>query len=104
MTNLIKTLRKPIFTDADGNRWKYFDYERCSLSLTAIYQSVSDPDTFIEIDVDFEHQEDESISGWEYPNHHSNRIKPGENGYDYGRAVSEALSRAHDIVRERREA
>lgn len=104
MANLIKTLRKPIFTDADGNRWKYYTYERDTYALTAIYQSVENPETFIDIDVDFEYQEGESISGWEYPEHHGYRIEPGESGYDYGLAVTEALDCAHAIVRERRAA
>lgn len=104
MTKVRNILRKPIFTDHDGNQWKYYSYERDSYGLTATYQSVSTPEAFIEIDVEFQYQEGESISGWEYPEHHGYKIEPGESGYDYRVAVTEALDCAHAIVRERRAA
>lgn len=101
MTKVVKKLRKPIFTDADGNRWKYVGYDRDTFGMTAYYESVGDPGNFHEIDIDFISQEGEHISGWEYPNHESYSIDPGTRGYDYDRAVATALDEAHAILQER---
>lgn len=101
MTNLVKKLRKPIFTDANGKQWKYVGFDRDTYRMTAYYESIENPGKFIDIDVDFVSQQGEIYDNGGIETYD---IEPGTYGYDYGRAVMSALDEAHAILSERRAA
>ncbi len=92
-------MKKFQLTDPEGKKWKYVDYERDTYGMTAIFKSGSE---FQYVYVPFLDQEGETISGWEYPNHESYSIQPGESGFDYDVAINEALEEAKILVTEGR--
>ncbi|WP_257657665.1 trafficking protein particle complex II-specific subunit 120 [Parapedobacter lycopersici] len=92
-------MKKFQVTDPQGKNWKYVDYERDTYGMTAIFES---DDEFNYVYVPFIDQEGETISGWEYPDHEPYSIQPGETGFDYNVAVTEALEEAKLILSEGR--
>lgn len=104
--DIIKQMEK--FTDSDGNEWALLsaDYNRdCIVAEFVPYHMIGD-DSWQESDVesllvDFEPQEIESVSGWEYPRYSSRTIEYDDPAFDRELAISIAFDTAIDYLREK---
>ncbi|PVH26253.1 hypothetical protein DC487_01110 [Sphingobacterium corticibacter] len=84
-----------IFIDADSDTSGIVAYFINSESYLDGYFEDQD---LIKVEVEYQYQALESVSGWEYPQYTDTKVYPGDESFDYDSAYNEALEAAKEIL------